>query len=448
MKVDLRRVKNLNKMDLKSEGPVIYWMSRDQRVFDNWALLYAQEIANENNLPFAVVFSLNPKFLEATIRQYDFMIEGLKEVEDQLNELNISFFLLEGNPEDEITKFVSKHNVSGVITDFSPLKIGRKWREKIAKEIDVPLVEVDTHNIVPCLYVSDKQEFAAYTIRPKIKKLLPEFLTDIPHPKHQKHTLKKEKIDWKNLYNSLQVNFEVKPVEWIKPGYKNGMKTFQNFLKNKISDYNDERNNPNLDQTSNLSPYLHFGQISSQRIAYETNETIKNDKKDSFLEELIVRKELADNFCYFNQNYDNSDSFPNWAQESHKIHIKDKREYIYSKHVLEVAKTHDPLWNAAQMEMVKIGKMHGYLRMYWAKKILEWTENPTDAVKIAIYLNDKYELDGRDPNGYTGIAWSIGGVHDRPWFTNKIFGKIRYMSFNGCKNKFDVNKYIEKINNL
>jgi deoxyribodipyrimidine photo-lyase len=237
-------------------------------------------------------------------------------------------------------------------------------------------------------------------------------------------------------------------VEWIKPGYKNGMKMFENFLENKIKTYNDDRNNPNLGAVSNLSPYLHFGQISAQRVAFETNEIIRNDKKDSFLEELIVRKDLADNFCYFNQYYDNINGFPNWAQESHKIHIKDKREYIYTRHQLEYSQTHDPLWNAAQEEMVKTGKMHGYLRMYWAKKILEWTHTPEDAMEIAIYLNDKYELDGRDPNGYTGIAWSIGGVHDRPWFTHTIFGKIRYMSFNGCKSKFDVVGYINKIKEI
>jgi deoxyribodipyrimidine photo-lyase len=448
IKTDSRRIKHLNNLEIKTEGPVIYWMSRDQRVEDNWALLYAQEISHEKNNPLAVVFCLNPKFLEATIRQYDFMIKGLIEVEKDLNELNISFFLLEGNPEEEIIKFCNINNASALITDFSPLKIGRKWRNKISKEVNCHMSEVDTHNVVPCLYVSDKQEFAAYTIRPKIKKILTEFLTNIPKVKYQPHTIKKEKIDWEKVYNKLDIDFSVKPVDWIQPGYKNGMKMFHDFLKNKIDSYNDDRNNPNLEKISNLSPYLHFGQVSAQRIAYETNEKITGTKKDSFLEELIVRKELADNYCYFNLNYDNTQGFPNWALESHKIHVKDTREYIYSKNEFELAKSHDPLWNAAQLEMVKTGKMHGYLRMYWAKKILEWTETPEDAVKIAIYLNDKYELDGRDPSGYTGIAWSIGGVHDRPWFTHKIFGKIRYMSFNGCKSKFDVDKYIQKINSL
>jgi len=448
MKVDIKRTQKLNNKEINSSGPIIYWMSRDQRVHDNWALLYAQELSKELNLPLAVVFSLNPKFLEATLRQYDFMLQGLKEVEKELKNLNISFFLLEGSPEDTIVKFCKKNEVAAVITDFSPLKIGRRWREKIAQEIEIAMIEVDAHNVVPCFVASDKQEFAAYTIRPKIKKLLPDFLTEIPSIKSQEHTIKKEKIDWDSVYKSLEIDFEVKPVNWIQPGYKNGMKLLHEFINQKLQDYNEDRNNPNLDKISNLSPYLHFGQVSAQRIAYDINEKIKNTTKDSFLEELIVRKELADNFCYFNHNYDNTQGFPAWAQESHKNHVKDKREYIYTKHALEKGATHDPLWNASQLEMVKTGKMHGYLRMYWAKKILEWTETPEDALKIAIYLNDKYELDGRDPNGYTGIAWSIGGVHDRPWFTRPIFGKIRYMSFNGCKNKFDVDTYINKIQNL
>jgi len=195
-KTDLRRIQKLNNIEILNKGPVIYWMSRDQRVEDNWALLYAQEIAIERKLPLAVVFCLNPKFLEATIRQYDFMIKGLIEVEKELTDLNISFFLLEGNPEEEISNFCKSNNSSALITDFSPLKIGR-----------------------------------TYTIRPKIKKLLPEFLTSIPKVKHQKHTIKKEKIDWEKVYNKLDIDFTVKPVEWINPGYKNGMKMLHNFLK-------------------------------------------------------------------------------------------------------------------------------------------------------------------------------------------------------------------------
>jgi Deoxyribodipyrimidine photo-lyase type II (EC 4.1.99.3) len=163
------------------------------------------------------------------------------------------------------------------------------------------------------------------------------------------------------------------------------------------------------------------------------------------LEELIVRRELSDNFCFYNASYDSLKGFPLWAKATLHDHRKDPRAYSYTLKELENAQTHDELWNAAQREMTLKGKMHGYLRMYWAKKILEWTETPVQALRIAIYLNYKYELDGRDPNSYTGIAWCIGGVHDRPWKEREIFGKIRYMSYRGMHSKFNVSEYITKV---
>jgi len=217
------------------------------------------------------------------------------------------------------------------------------------------------------------------------------------------------------------------------------------FFEERLSGYNEKRNDPNENVSSNLSPYLHFGQISAQRIALETYKRKHNiETKDAFLEELIVRRELSDNFCFYNKNYDSFDGFPEWAKKTLNEHRKDKREFTYHLEQFEKAKTHDDLWNAAQIEMVKTGKMHGYMRMYWAKKILEWTETPEEALEYSIYLNDKYELDGRDPNGYTGCAWSIGGVHDRAWTERPVFGKIRYMNYNGAKRKFDVKRYIQK----
>jgi deoxyribodipyrimidine photo-lyase len=440
---DPRRYQKLNNKEFQPTGPVVYWMSRDQRVHDNWALTLAQEYSKKYNLPLSVVFSIKSKFLDATIRQYDFMIKGLEEVETELNDKNISFFLLEGTPEETIPNFIKKHNVSLLITDFSPLKIGRKWRESIAKKIDIPMLEVDTHNIIPCWFVSNKQEFGAYTLRPKINKLLKEFLVEIPRISKSTHTIKKEKIDWKNVYKKLDVNKEVKPVDWVTPGYKAGMHVLKLFIENKLDKYDELRNDPTKDYQSNLSPYLHFGQVSAQRVALEVDKFSKPSPKEAYLEELIIRKELSDNYCYFNHNYDNTDGFPDWAKKTLAETKNDKREYVYTKHELENSKTHDPLWNAAQNQMRNTGKMHGYLRMYWAKKLLEWTKTPEDALEIGIYLNDKYELDGRDPSGYTGLAWSIGGVHDRAWFPRPVFGKIRYMNYNGCKSKFDVEKYIK-----
>lgn len=232
-------------------------------------------------------------------------------------------------------------------------------------------------------------------------------------------------------------------------GEKAARNVLRSFLEQKLSSYEENSNNPTRQGQSDLSPYLHFGQISAQRVALEVlASAATGPARERFLEELIVRRELSDNFCFYNENYDTVAGFPAWARKTMGEHSSDKREYLYARHQFEEAGTHDGLWNAAQMEMVKRGKMHGYMRMYWAKKILEWSETPGEALDTALYLNDRYELDGRDPNGYTGCAWSIGGVHDRAWPRRPVFGKIRYMSFNGCKSKFNVNAYIDQVNSL
>ncbi|MHB8929365.1 MAG: deoxyribodipyrimidine photo-lyase [Melioribacteraceae bacterium] len=439
-----KRIRTL-KEGISENGPVTYWMQRDQRVHDNWALLYAQQIALEKKVPLHVAFNLVPNFLEATIRQYGFMLKGLEEVEDELKRFNISFFLLSGNPEIEIPKFVYESDASALVTDFNPLKIVRQWKKSVAAKIEIQFHEVDAHNIVPCLAASDKLEFAAYTIRQKIHKLLPEFMDEFPSLKKMKtHNSANEKFDWLKIRNSLQINFDVHEVDWIAPGENSAQNSLEIFIKNKLVNYNDKRNDPNANAVSNLSPYLHFGHISAQRIALTILPMVENfESHKSFLEELIVRRELSDNFCYFNNNYDSFEGFPDWSKSSLNTHRNDRRDHLYSIEEFEQAKTHDELWNAAQLEMTLKGKMHGYMRIYWAKKILEWSGSPEEALKIAIYLNDKYEIDGRDPNGYAGIAWSIGGVHDRAWFERAVYGKIRYINYNGCAKKFDVKEYVK-----
>ncbi len=447
---DTRRIKVLKEEQIRNNGPVIYWMSREQRVNDNWALIFAQNKALKDKKQFIVVFCLVEKFLDATIRQYDFLLRGLIEVEKKLTEKLIPFYILTGNPSEKIIEFIQKNRASLLITDFDPLKIKKEWKKKISENILIPFIEVDSHNIVPCFFVSQKKEYGAYTLRPKILKLLPQFLTNFPevirHPFNKDSLLHKNNFE--ELIKTIKVDRKVSPLN-IESGEEAAIKKLKNFINEKLIDYSTKRNDPSLDHQSGLSCYLHFGHISSQRVALEIKnaEAPEIDKK-TFLEELIIRKELSDNFCYYDENYDNYKSFPLWAIESLNKHKKDRRNYIYTLEELENAKTHDTYWNAAQMEMVITGKMHGYMRMYWAKKILEWTESFEEAQKIAIYLNDKYELDGRDPNGYTGIAWSIGGVHDRPWGERKIFGKIRYMSEEGLIRKFKMNEYVKRIKNL
>ena len=443
--VDPKRVRIVKQGSIGS-GSVLYWMSRDQRVNDNWALLFAQELALERKVSLGVVFSLVPRFLNATSRQYGFMLKGLQEVENHLAELNIPFFLLIGSPEQELPAFLVKHHIGGLVTDFDPLRIKQQWKKEVAAHIKSRIYEVDGRNIVPCWEASSKKEYAAYTLRPKIHRALPEFLKDFPLA--QKHPFpwpkKVKKTNWDEAEISLKIDRSVPEIDWLLPGEKAAAATLDRFLTKKLSAYASRRNDPTEDGVSNLSPYLHFGQISAQRVALQLKKKkVNKESKDGFLEELIVRRELSDNFCFYNPDYDRFAGFPEWAQKTLNEHRGDKREYLYSLEQFEDGKTHDDLWNAAQMEMVHRGKMHGYLRMYWAKKILEWTGSPEEALEVAILLNDKYELDGRDTNGYVGIAWSVGGVHDRAWKERPIFGKIRYMSYGGCKAKFDVNSYIK-----
>ena len=433
----------------EGRGPVAYWLSRDQRARDNWALLHAQNLARERKVPLLVIFCLAPRFLGAALRHYDFMLTGLAETAQELEKYRIPFHLVHGEPAEEVPRWTKDHEIGLLVTDFDPLRLKREWKKKVAQSLAIPLLEVDAHNIVPCWLASPKQEWAAYSFRPKIHRALEEFLT--PFPSLLKHPFpareKGTSIDPPKLLDSLPLDRTVPPVTWLSPGEQAARKHLQRFLSEKLAHYDRDRNDPTRDGQSDLSPYLHFGQLAPQRVAMEVKEKkAPRASKDAFLEELIVRRELSDNFCYYNRDYDRFQGFPDWARKTLDDHRADEREYLYSLKEFEEARTHDPLWNSAQLEMVHRGKMHGYLRMYWAKKILEWTASPEEAQEVAIYLNDRYELDGRDPNGYVGIAWSLGGVHDRAWGERRIFGKVRYMSYKGSAGKFDVQAYIDKQN--
>ena len=430
-----------------ADGPVVYWMSRDQRVSDNWALLHAQETAIRSRQPLAVIFCLVPDFLGATQRQYGFMLKGLEMVEEKLAEKGIPFILLTGDPSREIPRFLKNAGARWLYTDFDPLRIKRRWKAEVSDSINLPFTEVDAHNIVPCRIASPKLEWAAYTLRPKIRKLLDIYLKPCPsvvkHPWRLNNNIKP--VDWDRTRSLLKVDRSVKEVSWCSAGEKAARQTLASFIRGGLSGYGERSKDPGSNVQSHLSPYLHFGHISPARVALEVKSSGKpGEGMDAFLEELIVRRELADNHCFYNSHYDSVKGFPEWARKTLKAHRADKRPYLYELKIFDSAATHDQLWNAAQVEMVERGKMHGYLRMYWAKKILEWTGSPEEAMDIAIRLNDRYELDGRDPNGYTGIAWSIGGVHDRAWGERPVFGKVRYMGDKGVRAKFDARSYIKK----
>ncbi|XP_058084488.1 deoxyribodipyrimidine photo-lyase isoform X2 [Magnolia sinica] len=438
------RIRVLKEGRSSGKCPVIYWMFRDQRSKDNWALIHAVDQANKMDAPVAVAFNLFDQFLGAKARQLGFMLRGLRELEQTLKALEIPFFLFQAKAVDTIPKFLNECNASLLVMDFSPLREVRKWKDEICKKVgeSVAVHEVDTHNVVPIWVASEKLEYSARTIRTKIHKLLPEYLIDFPslQPPSRKWMAEgPAKIDWEKLTaDVLRKGAEVPELEWCEPGELAAMEVLlgstNGFLTTRLKNYSNDRNNPLKPKgLSGLSPYLHFGQISSQRCALvaRTFRKMHPQSVDAFLEEMIVRRELADNFCFYQPQYDSVQGAWEWAQKTLMDHAADKRDHLYTKDQLEKAKTADP-----------------FCRMYWAKKILEWTSGPEEALSIAIYLNDKYEIDGRDPNGYVGCMWSICGVHDQGWKERAVFGKIRYMNYAGCQRKFDVDGYISYVKRL
>lgn len=443
----LRLLTEFNETSEKCRG-VLYWMCRDARVQDNWAFLFAQRAALKCSLSLHVCFCVTPVFLEATMRHYKFLIRGLMEIEKECQQLNINFHLLHGEPGTAVPEFVKKYKMGSVVTDFFPLNLPMSWLEDVQSKLpkSVSMCQVDAHNVVPCWHASEKLEYAARTIRNKISTKLEKFLTEFPpvvkHPYTTKQKLPRN--DWESILKTVKADNSVDEITWAKPGYESGIKELEDFINDRLKIYNDQRNNPLSNAVSNLSPWFHFGMISVQRCILEIKRYRDTYTKsvDAFIEEAIIRRELSDNFCYYNKKYDDLSGAWDWAIKTLNDHRKDKRQYIYNLHELEHSQTHDDLWNACQNQMVKEGKMHGFLRMYWAKKILEWTKTPEEALNWAIHLNNKYSIDGCDPNGYVGCMWSICGVHDQGWKERNIFGKIRYMNYEGCKKKFDVPEYV------
>jgi len=408
------------------KGPVVYWMNRDMRLDDNWALIYSQTLANQHQVPCVVIFSNDEKNnLEDRLLQRVKM--GLKFIQTQAKSRHLPFYILTGPTVKTIQRFLKDVKAGMLVTDFSPLKPMRLQRTDLATSMGMPMVEVDAHNVVPYHIASQKQEWGAYTLRPKIHRLLNEYLH--PYP------------TWiPTMPFQYQGPHDMTYLQTMKDSFSPSQ-ALSEFLTKRLDRY-EERNNPTIEATSRLSSYFHFGHLSSQTVALAVKHTGK--PHEAFLEELIVRKELADNFCFYNPNYDSFLGFPDWAKKTLNAHRLDKRAYLYSLATLTKGLTHDDAWNAAQIQMVKTGYMHGYMRMYWAKKILEWTATPEEAILFANTLNDQFEFDGTDPNGYTGTAWAIGGVHDRPWQERPIFGMIRYMNAAGLKRKFDIGAYIRQ----
>lgn len=430
---------------------VIYWMQRAQRGIDNPALDVAIEAANELRLPVAVFFGLRPDYPSANLRHYAFLLEGLAETAARI-EARGAAFVFRSFPNNRLIPFCDEVKAALVVGDENPLRKPESWRRDATAKLRIPLWTVDADVIVPTNLFT-KEEYAARTIRPKVHNLLKQFLQPLENPIARYSFKKKPKsvaIDASAILEQLPVNRSVEPLRCFRGGTDAAVRRLNEFLTERLAEYPTKRNLPHQDGTSGLSAYLHFGQISPLTIALAVKQSAASQlAKEAFLEELIVRRELAINYVARNPHYDSLAGAHEWAQKTLREQQNDRRPFLYSEGELESAATHDELWDAAQTEMVKTGRMHGFMRMYWAKKILEWTATPEEAFAIAVRLNDKYELDGRDPNGYTGVAWAIGGKHDRPWAPRRpVFGMIRYMSAAGMARKFDVKAYINKIAKL
>ena len=446
------RIKYLNNKEQVEGRYVLYWMQAAQRAEYNHALEYAVREANKLKLPVVVVFGLTDGYPEANLRHYAFMLDGLADVKQALAKRDMQMLVVRKSP--ELAAVEMSQDAAVLVTDAGHTAIQRQWRRDAAKNANCKMVEVETNLIVPIREVSDKENYSAGTLRPRINKQLPEYMVKVKHVKPKQSSLKMkfdgvECFDISNVEEALaklDVDGSVGIVKEYKGGTSEAKKRFALFVKHKLDGFADKRNDPSMDYCSGMSPYLHFGQISPLYLAMQVDEVV-SPGKESFLEELIVRRELSFNFVYYNRDYDKYSCLPPWAVNTLRFHGSDKREYVYTLEQLEKAQTHDRYWNAAQKEMVLTGKMHGYMRMYWGKKILEWSKTPKQGFEMALYLNNKYELDGRDPNGYAGVAWCFG-KHDRAWSEREVFGKVRYMNAGGLKRKFDIEGYVCKVEKL
>lgn len=484
--VDATKSKNdkskSSKSSKSSSKCVVYWMQRDVRTSDNWALSYASYLAKERQIPLLVVYALQPppppseserdddadqEFvppdlvnLRMTARYAQFTLGGLERVHDELKAKGIPLHVVCPQSHDGVGEAVCRSILGSgnsaaevVVCDFSPLRHFRQWMElqaaPLLEEASVPFVQVDAHNIVPVWSAADKRQVGARTLRPRIHKVVNEYLKEHApeidsNPNDGTPLPEFERGEYERYLN---VDESVPAVDWAKPGTDAGMDQMRSFFQRGLKKYDTSRNDPNEKGIcSDLSPWINHGHVSFQRVVSETKKLNKYaNGTAAFIEEGVVRRELSDNYCYYTPNdYDALTAGAGWAQETLQVHANDEREYQYTLEEFERGRTHDDLWNAAQLQVVREGRMHGFLRMYWAKKVLEWTESPEAALHTAQYLNDKYALDGRDPNGFVGVAWSVVGVHDMGWKEREIFGKIRYMNYAGCKRKFKVPTFVAK----
>jgi len=430
---------------------VVYWMQRAMRIEGNPALDVAIEAGNLLGLPVVVYFQVIPNYPNANLRHYHFLQQGLLDVELDAAERGVGF-LVRRSP-STLQGFLEEMQAALLVGDENPCREPERWRKVLAGLLRVPFWTVDADVVVPSR-VFGRSYVLLHHFRPHLKRELPNFLVDQPnrHPvEHWQSPKSREAWDLKRDITEgfTALDRTVRPVDSFTGGTHAALERLGEFVNLELSDYPDKRNHPEVQGTSRLSPYLHFGNIGPLTIALAVKKAVADGKAESaaaekYLDELIGWRELAVLFVRHEPNYDTWECAAPWARHSLIEHVEDPRPHRYTLEQLERGETQDELWNAAQLEMVNTGWMHNYMRMYWAKKILEWAPNPATAFDWAVILNDRYELDGRDPNGYAGIAWAIVGRHDRPWFNRPIFGLVRTMMETSTRKKFDAETYIRQ----
>lgn len=453
--IEPARLQVLNKQPLRRGDFILYWMQQSQRAQDNHALTYAAALANHCGLPLLVVFGLTRDYPEANQRHYRFMGEGLCQVRDDLTRLGIRLAVVIGHPPEVALNAGRK--AAALVCDRGYLRHQKLWRREVADAARCAVIQVESDVVVPVDLVSDKAEYAARTIRPKIRRHLPSFLKPVPSVA-LRHTGLAPRLA-KELDPAAMDDFRPGPGidEGVAPadrffvgGAREADKRLNRFIRNGLAQYTTHGNQPQTDDVSHLSPYLHFGQISPLRVAMALTRLrasgALDGEIDAFLEQLVVRRELAINFVHQTPDYDAYTCIPEWARRTLAAHRDDPRPHLYSREQLENARTHDRYWNAAMQEMRATGFMHNYMRMYWGKKILQWHPDPASAFATALALNNRYFIDGRDPNSYAGVAW-VFGVHDRAWAERPVFGKVRYMAAAGLERKCDIEGYVRKVEN-
>jgi deoxyribodipyrimidine photo-lyase len=427
-------------------------MQRAMRIVDNPALDVAIEAANILGLPVVVFFSVIPNYPNANLRHYHFMRQGLRDVEQDASERHLGF-IVRRHPGNSLEAFLEEVQAALLIGDENPCREPERWRHVLARRLKIPFWTVDADVVVPSA-VFGRDYFLLHHFRPKLQAEFSRFLVKTKSPLPAIRWEKPKGLQSFSLADDIIGGFKsldrsVRPVDTFTGGSHAAARRLNEFITSGLASYDKNRNHPELQGTSRLSPYLHFGNIGPLTIALAIESAVENghvsaSARDRFLEQVIGWRELSVLFVRHNPDYDNWQCAEPWARKTLTEHAGDDRPHRYTLAQLERAETSDDLWNAAQREMVDTGWMHNYLRMYWAKKILEWAPDPARAFEWAVMLNDKYELDGRDPNGYAGIAWAIVGKHDRPWFDRPVFGTVRSMTAASTAKKFDSASYIDQ----